>query len=272
MPVSFGAVEYCDNSCTSQLVCNIFRVQKQYSSRMIALFKLVRSKQIRSLGLPLLLSVDATKIKLFIHGVASWTGLMTPASIFSMSWQKVCFKWTGMGLQGVCLGVMDRLRWIWYGSPGNLPMPLKSSGYCSWICSFDFTIWTLLGVFPWGTVEWEVGRMDVVDCACTSFWDDQLHLIWVLLWGEDILIWVWPQEVVVEKLFVVTREHYLLPFQYRSLLWWVVLWLCLAYRKYICQWDQWSVLYTLWDLCHSLLSLLYVDHWILVDTHFLALG
>ena len=67
--------------------------QKQYGSRMIALFKLVRSKQIQSLGLPLLLSVDSTKMKLFIHGVASWTGLMTLAvSIFSISCRKVCFK------------------------------------------------------------------------------------------------------------------------------------------------------------------------------------
>ena len=68
-------------------------VRKQYGSQMIALFKLVRSKQIQSFGLPLLLSVDSTKAKLFIHGDASWTGLMTlAASIFSISCQKVCFK------------------------------------------------------------------------------------------------------------------------------------------------------------------------------------
>ena len=94
---------------------------------------------------------------------------------FLISCLKVCFKWTEMGLQGVCLGVMDGLVWIWYGSPWNWPMPLKSSGYCSWIWSFDFTILTLLGVFSWGTVEVEVGWMDVefcccrnVDCACIS--------------------------------------------------------------------------------------------------------
>ena len=45
--------------------------QKQYGSQMIVLFKLVRSKQIQSFGLPVLLSVDSTKTKLFIHGVAS---------------------------------------------------------------------------------------------------------------------------------------------------------------------------------------------------------
>ena len=68
-------------------------VWKQYGSQMIALFKLVGSKQIQSFSLPLLLSVDSTKMKLFIHGVASWTGLMTlAASIFSVSCQKVCFK------------------------------------------------------------------------------------------------------------------------------------------------------------------------------------
>ena len=193
------------------------------------------------------------------------------ASIFSISCHKVCSKWTGMGLQGVCLGVMDGLTWIWYGSPGNWPMPLKSSGYCSWVFSFDFTILTLLGVFSWGTVEVEVGRMDVVDCACI-FWDDQLHWIWVSLWGEDILIWVWHWEVVVGKLFLMTREHYLLPLPYRIPLWWAALWLCLACRRYICQWDQLSVLYTLWDLGHSLPILLFADCWIQVCTHFLALG
>ena len=86
MPVSLGAVEYCDDSCTSELVCNVFRGSEQYGSWMIALFKLVGSKQIQGLGLPVLLSVDSTKMKLFIHRVASWTGLMTPtASIFSVS-------------------------------------------------------------------------------------------------------------------------------------------------------------------------------------------
>ena len=53
-------------------------VWKQYGSWMIALLWLAGSKQIWSFGLPVLLSVDSTKMKLFIHGVASWTGLMTP--------------------------------------------------------------------------------------------------------------------------------------------------------------------------------------------------
>ena len=255
-------------------------VWKQYGLWMIALFQLVGSKQIWSFGLPVLLSVDSNKVKLFIHGVASWTGLMTPAaSIFSISCQKVCSKWTGMGLQGVYLGVMDGLTWIWYGSPGNQPMPLKSSGYSSWICSSDFTILTLLGVFSWGTVEVEVGRMDVefcccgnVDCACISLLGWLAALDMSITLGEDTLIWVWHWEVVVRKLFLMTREHYLLPLQHRIPLWWDVLWLCLACRRYICQWDQLSVLYTLWDLYCSLPILLFADHWMQVYTHFLTLG
>ena len=69
------------------------RVQKQYGSQMIALFKLVGFKQIQSFGLPVLVSVDSTKTKLFIHGVTSWTDMVTLAvSIFSISCQKVCLR------------------------------------------------------------------------------------------------------------------------------------------------------------------------------------
>ena len=83
-------------------------VWKQYGSWIIALFRLAGSKQMQSFGLLVLLSGDSTKMKVLIHGVASWTGLITPVvSIFSISCLKVCFRWTGMGLQGVCLGVMD---------------------------------------------------------------------------------------------------------------------------------------------------------------------
>ena len=83
-------------------------VRKQYGSPIIALFKLVTSKQMQNLDFPVLLSFDSTKMKLLIHGVASWTGLITPAvSIYSIPCLKFCFRWTGMGLQSVCLGVMD---------------------------------------------------------------------------------------------------------------------------------------------------------------------
>ena len=83
-------------------------VEKHYGSFIMALFRLVGSRQIRSFGFPVLLSFDYTKMKLLIHGVASWTSLITPVvSIFSISYLKVCLQWTGMGLQSVCLGVMD---------------------------------------------------------------------------------------------------------------------------------------------------------------------
>ena len=122
-------------------------VQRQSGSWIMGLFRLVRSKQMRSFDFPVLLSFDSTEMKLLIHGVASWTGLITlVVSIFSVSCLKVCFRWTGMGLQGVCLGVMDRTVWMWYGSPGNLPMPSNSYRYCSWICSFVLTILIFFGV------------------------------------------------------------------------------------------------------------------------------
>ena len=146
MPVSLGAVEYCDDSCHQGVCVQYLQgFRNSMVHRWSLCLKLIGSKQIWSLGIPLLLSVDSTKMKLFIHGVASWTGLMTlAASIFSISCRKVCFRWDWNGSAGCVFGVvMDGLRWIWYGSPGNLAKPLKSSGYCSWICSFDFTILTL---------------------------------------------------------------------------------------------------------------------------------
>ena len=143
---------------------------------MIDLLRLAGSKQLWRFGLPVLLSVNSTKMKLFIIGVGSWTGLMTlVASIFSISCQKVCLRWIGMGLQGVCLGVMDGFIWMWYGSPGNQPMPSKGSWHCSWICSFDFMIHIFFSVSSWGILDLEVGRMDAefgcvgdIDCACIS--------------------------------------------------------------------------------------------------------
>ena len=74
-------------------------VWKQYGLWIMALFRLVGSKQMQSFGFPVLLSCDSTKMELLIHGVTSWTGLVTPAvSIFSISCLKVCLRWTGMGL------------------------------------------------------------------------------------------------------------------------------------------------------------------------------
>ena len=44
-------------------------VWKQYGSWIMALFRLVGSRQIWSFGFPVLLSLDSTKMKLLIHGV-----------------------------------------------------------------------------------------------------------------------------------------------------------------------------------------------------------
>ena len=41
---------------------------------------------------------------------------------------------------------MDGSVWMWYGSPGNLPIPSKRLGYCSLICSLFLTILIFLAV------------------------------------------------------------------------------------------------------------------------------
>ena len=80
-------------------------VLKWYGSLIIALFRVVGSKQMHSLKLPDL-SLLSTSTKLLIQGVASWTGLSTAAcSMLSTSCLNVSLRWTGIGWQGVCLGV-----------------------------------------------------------------------------------------------------------------------------------------------------------------------
>ena len=103
-------------------------VLKWYGSLTIALFKFVGFKQILSLRLPDL-SMPSTRTKLVIHGVASCTGFSTPTcNILSTSCLKASFSWTGIGWQGVCFGVTLGSSCIWYGAPGNQPIPLKTSG------------------------------------------------------------------------------------------------------------------------------------------------
>ena len=64
------------------------------------------SNQILSFKLQIL-SFPSTSTKLLIHGVDSCTGFKTPAfCILSISCLKASFKHTGIGLQGVCLGVI----------------------------------------------------------------------------------------------------------------------------------------------------------------------
>ena len=59
-------------------------VHKQYGSWIMALFRVVGSKQMQNLGFAVFLSCDSTKTKLLIHGVASWTGLITLAVSISL--------------------------------------------------------------------------------------------------------------------------------------------------------------------------------------------
>ena len=88
-------------------------VLKWYGSLMIALFRLVGFKQMCSFRLPNL-SLLSTSTKLLIQGVASCTGLSTPAcSILSTSCLNASLRWTGIRQQGVCLGVTLGSIYIW---------------------------------------------------------------------------------------------------------------------------------------------------------------
>ena len=92
---------------------------------MICLFKFVGSKQILSFKLPDL-SLHSTSTKLLIHGVASCTGSITPAcNLLSTSCLKASFRWTGIGQQGVCLGVTLGSSYIWYGDLEICQFPQK---------------------------------------------------------------------------------------------------------------------------------------------------
>ena len=72
---------------------------------------------------------------------------MTPTlSILLISYLKVSLRCTGMGLQGVCFGVTCGSVQMWYGSPGNQPIPSNSSGYFSLICSLVLTILVFFAV------------------------------------------------------------------------------------------------------------------------------
>ena len=84
-------------------------------SLTITVLRFVGSKQILSFKLPIF-SFPSTSTKLLIHGVASCTGFKTPAfSSLSISCLKACFKCTGTGLKGICLGVIfgSNLYVVW---------------------------------------------------------------------------------------------------------------------------------------------------------------
>ena len=68
--------------------------------------------------------------------MALFTGSRTPAcSIWSISFWNALFRWIGTSLYGGCFGVTVGSMLMWYDGPRNLPMPLKTSGYCCQICS-----------------------------------------------------------------------------------------------------------------------------------------
>ena len=76
---------------------------------------------------------------LLIHGVNPWgsTFLSTPdPSILSISALRAGWQCTGSGLCGTCFGGALGSSLIWYGSPGNLPIPVNTFGNHSLSISF----------------------------------------------------------------------------------------------------------------------------------------
>ena len=141
---------------------------------MIALFGFVGSRHMRSFRLPDL-SLPSTSMKLFLHGVASLTGLMIPAwSILSISILKASLRWMGTSQHGVCFGVMFGLTCMWYSRLGNLLIPSKMSGYFDNICSllvimmFGFDFWTVF--IDTDVVAWLCGSCLWVDTSCFDWW------------------------------------------------------------------------------------------------------
>ena len=93
-------------------------VLKWYGSLVIALFRLVGSKQMHSFKLPDL-SLLSTSTKLLIQGVASWTSLRTPAcSILSTVLLKCFFEvdrnWAARSLLGGNTWInLYMIGWSW---------------------------------------------------------------------------------------------------------------------------------------------------------------
>ena len=138
-------------------------VQKWYGSLVTTLFKLVGSRQIRSFPWPWL-SVLLTRTKLFIHGMACATGTMIPAcNILLIFCWNASFRWIGIGLHGVCLGVTPGSTWIWYGGPGNFPIPSKTSGYSCRI--WHWVVMSLGNMVLW--VLWGWSSCLVITCFWT---------------------------------------------------------------------------------------------------------
>ena len=143
-----------------------------------------------------------------------------------------------MGLQGVCFGVTNGSVWMWYGSPGNLPISSKSSGYSSFISSLVLTIliflamsagcimdlfhscnygsrigsWIQNGQLLCCVVLWIL----IVDVPLS--WDNLLHLRLQSLLVGGIQVLVLHPGVVIGTLFHMIGEHCLHLLQCKSLL------------------------------------------------------
>ena len=166
-------------------------VWKWYGSLMIALFKFVGSKQILCLRFPDL-SFNSTKTKLSIHGVASVTGfqhssLQHPVYLFLKCFLQMYWHWTTR-----CLFWLDaRSRCMVEGGPGNLPIPLKTSGYC-------LIIWVLVCNHLVGPILLHCwcfqGILCIGCCACFHFGlalSGQLLGTVDLHWCLDLLSLLW---------------------------------------------------------------------------------
>ena len=143
-------------------------VQKQYGLWMMALLRLVGPRQLCSLGFPVLLTFVFANTRILIHGVALWTGFMTPAlSILSISCLKISLRCTLMGLWGVCFSVTDGSVWMLYGLPGNLSIPWR-------------VLDTVLWFAPWFWQSWFS-----LLCLFVALWVNFLQL-----WIQNWLIWI----------------------------------------------------------------------------------
>ena len=161
-------------------------ILKWYGSPIITLLRLVGSKQ-----MPNFRSLLSTKTKLFMQGVASFTGFNTPTcSVLSISYLKFSLRWTGIGQQGVCLCGMLGSSWILYGGPGNLPVPSNTSGESVRICSL-LVINLLTSCF----LALVVTRV-WVDTACSLLW---VATCWELCTDNlvDHVFFGWSWELVI---------------------------------------------------------------------------
>ena len=105
MPIPFFAVTTVNMQASTSMWEMSSSVRKWYGSLVMALFRLVGSRDILNFNCPWMFLLS-TRTKLLIHGVASVVGISTPAcSILLISCWNASLRSIGIGLHGVCLGV-----------------------------------------------------------------------------------------------------------------------------------------------------------------------